>query len=242
MSKINAQTASSGEEAVIMVCKKDYDIVFMDHMMPGMDGVETTKVIRKMGGKYEKLPIIALTANAIAGAREMFLQNKFDGFISKPIDLGELNEVLKEWLPPEKIEQKTAPETEKEIEAAGPAEKENFLTALARIEEIDIGLGMSRIGGMEDIYQITVELFYNNVMPECDTMSVLLDNGDIEAFAINVHAMKSMLSTIGAMGLSEAALALELAAKRGETEYCLTNYPVLLENLLSLHKRLATIF
>jgi signal transduction histidine kinase/CheY-like chemotaxis protein len=101
--KISAKTASSGKEAISMVQKNDFDIVFMDHMMPEMDGVETTGEIKKLGAQYKKLPIIALTA--VQGVTEIFLSNGFNGFISKPIDIQELNEILREWLPPEKIEE-----------------------------------------------------------------------------------------------------------------------------------------
>ncbi|MDR0272291.1 MAG: response regulator [Clostridiales bacterium] len=104
LSKIEAATASSGKEAIEMVKKHDYDIIFMDHMMPEMDGIEATATIRAFGGKYESVPIIALTANAISGAKEMYLANGFNGFISKPINANELSELLNEFLPPEKIE------------------------------------------------------------------------------------------------------------------------------------------
>ena len=100
---IEAHTVGSGRSAVELVKKTDYDIVFMDHMMPEMDGIEATGEIRKLGGKYKKLPIIALTANAVEGAREMFLINGFNGYISKPIDIQELSAVLRDWLPQEKI-------------------------------------------------------------------------------------------------------------------------------------------
>jgi signal transduction histidine kinase/CheY-like chemotaxis protein len=103
---IKTKTSSSGREAVGLVQKNEFDIVFMDHMMPDMDGIEATGKIRELGEKYKTLPIIALTANAVQGVKEMFLSNGFSGFISKPIDIQELNEVLREWLPPDKIEEK----------------------------------------------------------------------------------------------------------------------------------------
>jgi CheY-like chemotaxis protein len=226
-----------------MVQQNDYDIVFMDHMMPDMDGVEATAEIRKLGGKHETLPIIALTANAVYGAKEMFLANGFDGFISKPIDLYELNETLKEWLPADKIKLSTESDSDAESETENTPDPEaSFLDLISDIEEIDKEAGLSHVDGMEDIYQMTLELFSNNLAPECENMSTLLDNGDIQSFAIAIHGTKSMLSTIGAMKLSETALELELAAKRGEMDYCLTNYPVILEKLQALHKRLSAIF
>ena len=92
----------SGEEAIELVKQNDYDIVFMDQMMPEMDGIEATKIIRGLGDKYNALPIVALTANAIVGAREMFLQNGFNDFLTKPIDVSKLNALLLKWIPDSK--------------------------------------------------------------------------------------------------------------------------------------------
>jgi signal transduction histidine kinase/HPt (histidine-containing phosphotransfer) domain-containing protein/ActR/RegA family two-component response regulator len=100
---IDAQTVLSGKEAIEAVQSHDFDLVFMDHMMPEMDGIETTARIRKLGGKYKDLKIIALTANAIKGAMEMFLENDFDGFIPKPIEMPRLTRALRDWLPEGKI-------------------------------------------------------------------------------------------------------------------------------------------
>jgi CheY-like chemotaxis protein len=97
--------AKSGREAIEKIKYNVYDLVFMDHdhMMPGMDGMETTRKVRKLKGKYKKIPIIALTVNTAAGANEMFLASGFNGFISTPIVLQEMDKILKEWLSPEKI-------------------------------------------------------------------------------------------------------------------------------------------
>jgi len=100
---IEAETADSGIKAIELIMQNDYDIIFMDHMMPVMDGVETVREIRKLGGKYKNIIIIALTANAVSGAREMFLENDFNDFISKPIDADELYVITKKYLPLNKI-------------------------------------------------------------------------------------------------------------------------------------------
>ena len=98
-------TAQSGEEAIEMVKQKEYHLIFMDHMMPDMDGVEATHVIRGLEGEYYKnVPIIALTANAISGVKEMFLEEGMDDFIAKPIDFKELSEKIVHWLPFELLE------------------------------------------------------------------------------------------------------------------------------------------
>jgi len=95
-------TAKSGHEAIEKIKYNVYDLVLMDHLMPGMDGMDTTREVRKLKGGYEKLPIVALTINTAVG-KEMFLANGFNGLISKPIVLQEMDKMLKEWLPPEKI-------------------------------------------------------------------------------------------------------------------------------------------
>ena len=91
--------AMSGKEAIEMVQKKDYDIIFMEHMMPEMDGIDTTKNIRALGEQYQKLVIVALTANAVGEAKEMFLEQGLQDFLAKPIEAKELDDVLNRWLP-----------------------------------------------------------------------------------------------------------------------------------------------
>ena len=100
---LQIDTAKSGNEAIEKIKYNAYDLVLMDHMMPGMDGMKTTRKIRRLKGGYKKLPIVALTVNTAADAKEMFLASGFNGFISIPIVLREMDEMLKEWLSPEKI-------------------------------------------------------------------------------------------------------------------------------------------
>jgi len=99
---LQIDTATSGFDAIEKVKNNTYSIVFMDHMMPKMDGVEATREIRKLGEEYSKLPIIAITANAVSGVKEMLLHNGFNGFISKPVDTRELDETLRKWMTQEK--------------------------------------------------------------------------------------------------------------------------------------------
>jgi signal transduction histidine kinase/response regulator RpfG family c-di-GMP phosphodiesterase len=237
--KINAHKAVSGKEAIELVQKNDYDLVFMDHMMPEMDGVEATGIIRKMGDKYKSLPIIVLTANAVQGAREMFLSNGFDGFISKPIDIQELYRILKEWLPAEKIELKNnAAENNEEDEDTS----NDFISKLSEIDEINVETGLRRVSGMENMYRETVELFNRKIVPECDEMNNKMKHGDLSGFSISVHAMKSALSTIGAMSLSDTALRLETASKDNDIEFCVQRFPVFRNKLLKLHEELSAVF
>ena len=97
--EMTVDTCLSGKEAISLVQENDYNLVLMDHMMPGLDGIETTAAIRALGGRFGKLPIVALTANAITGMKEMFLQNGFDDFLSKPIEISKLDELIGRWVP-----------------------------------------------------------------------------------------------------------------------------------------------
>ena len=103
---IVADEASSGKEALRLASENAYDIIFMDHMMPEMDGVETTEHLRAMGGRMADLPVIALTANVISDAVKMFFANGFQGFIPKPISAEKLSACLLEWLPPHLVKRK----------------------------------------------------------------------------------------------------------------------------------------
>jgi signal transduction histidine kinase/CheY-like chemotaxis protein/HPt (histidine-containing phosphotransfer) domain-containing protein len=116
--QINVDTAVSGPEAIELVQRHDYDLVFMDHMMPGMDGVEATRIIRDLGGRFRDLPVIALTANVVSGMREMFLANGFSDCLSKPIEMSRLEEVLWNWIGEAKRE---SPSGGGHYEAAGTA-------------------------------------------------------------------------------------------------------------------------
>jgi CheY-like chemotaxis protein len=100
---VTVDTASSGEEAVEKVKRTEYEIVFMDHMMPGMDGLDATRAIRSMGGRFDQDIIIALTANAVSGVREQFLDAGMNDFLAKPVIVTELQEILQKYLPKEKI-------------------------------------------------------------------------------------------------------------------------------------------
>ena len=236
---IDAKMSLSGIEAVNMIGKKDFDIVFMDHMMPEMDGVEAACEIRKLGGKYKNLPIIALTANAVHGAKEMFLANGFNGFLSKPIDMQELSGVLLEWLPQDKVILKSTTEEETESEDVMPS---SFWDAIDNTGEINTEIGLSRVSDIERMYHDNLKLFCNKLIPECEHLSACLRDKDIDWFSISIHAMKSSLSTIGAMRLSEEAFRLEMVSKSGDLIFCEEHFPDFLEKLLSLHKTLSAIF
>jgi len=209
---LSIDTAVSGFEAVDKIRSKcDYDVIFMDHMMPGMDGIEATKVIRDLG--YTK-PIVALTANALAGHSEMFLKNGFDDFISKPIDTRQLNMTLNKL-----IRDKYPIEV---VEAA--RRQKEMVNNKVNKNSIDSQLAEFFIRDAKKAAKI-LESIYINKCRRADDVSMLI---------INVHAMKSALANVGEKELSEAALKLEQAGRDNDMKLVMEELPSFLNSLYAV--------
>jgi CheY-like chemotaxis protein/anti-sigma regulatory factor (Ser/Thr protein kinase) len=226
--KLNIDLANDGFEALDKVTAgESYDIIFMDHMMPRMDGMETTAKIRETG--YTQ-PIVALTANTVAGQAEIFLANGFDDFISKPIDIRQLNTVLKKYIrdrqPADYIPAKEQPMH------PPPYEK------LKDIELLDVNAALEAMNGMFDVYMGTLKLTMRLLPGRMDTMDRFLAEEDIGGFKIEVHGIKSVLKNIGAAPLSEQAAALEKAAMDNDQDFCREHYPAFRAALVILADRL----
>lgn len=207
--KMRMETASSGYEAIEMVKKKDYDIIFMDHMMPEMDGVETTKKIRQLqGDKYQTVPIVALTANAVSGVKEMFLEEGLNDFVAKPIEMKEIVKVLKKWLPKKDNMQKEQHGILKEQEEVTSVSKKD----MPNLREIDTEAAIRYCGSKQMFWRL-IEVFYRTIDNKADTIEAYEECGDIKNYIIEVHALKSAAKLIGATELSDLAAKLEQAGK-----------------------------
>jgi CheY-like chemotaxis protein/HPt (histidine-containing phosphotransfer) domain-containing protein len=245
---ISAETATSGRQAIEMIQNNHYDIVFMDHMMPEIDGVETTKILRAAG---IDLPIIALTANAITGVKEEFLSNGMNDLLTKPINKALLNQVLEHWLPAEKIIKAAYNEfmTEEalvadENETLGDLKKspKNFWRKIEQIPGLSVQIGLERISGQRDVYEKSLELTIKEI-EKCDkSLNNFLTINDLRNFSIAVHGMKATLANIGAMELSAQAYKLEAAANQVDTSFCVLNLPSFLEGLRNLNSSLVEAF
>ena len=225
-------TADSAKAAISLLRSKDFHIVFMDHMMPEIDGVEATQIIRSMEGDYYKtLPIIALTANAVNGARETFLEAGMNDFIAKPIELSTLDRVLRTWLPKELIKAPTENELhvdDKRKSAPKPEEK---------TELFEPETGIFYTGGDEEAYLEILEIYVNKAQAKREYIGQLFDEKSWKNYVIEVHALKSTSLTIGSKPLSELAKELELAGKSG-------NYRLIEEKhagLMELYEKVAKI-
>jgi len=226
--KMRIDLCLSGAAAIEAVKENNYDLVFMDHMMPEMDGIEATKLIREMAKEnphYAELPIIALTANAVSGTKEMFLSNGFNDFLSKPIDTVKLNAILAKWLSKEKQE-KLSDETK-----ITNTDVTNSEAAKIEIDGIDINKGISMTGGTLKSYLQTLAVFHKDGIQKIEEIRKSLEDGDYHLYTTYVHALKSALANIGASGLSESAKALELAGKQKNVTFISSNNAQFLMNL-----------
>ena len=206
-------TANSGKAAIDILHSKDIDLVFMDHMMPEMDGVEATGLIREMGGEYyKKLPIVALTANAVSGAREMFKEAGFDDFIAKPIEPAVLDRVLKKWLPKDKIEESVVNGNSRQYGDKTTQQKAEE----SKTKHIQVEQGIINAGCGEDGYYEIIEMFVSGSEESISRINSFMEAEDWKNYIIKVHGLKSTALTIGAVQLSEYAKKLELAGKAGD--------------------------
>jgi CheY-like chemotaxis protein len=207
----------SGFEAIDKIRDgSTYDIIFMDHMMPRMDGIETTKIIREHGYKR---PIVALTANAIAGQAAMFIENGFDDFISKPIDIRQLNitlnKLIRDKYPPEVVE---AARKEKAMLSSRGGQKKVLEPELA---EVFVRDAKRTVMEMEAIY-----------LNKCSS------EDNLSTFIIDIHAMKSALANIGETELSSDAAKLEQAGREKNVRLVLSELPPFMEGLHHIIERL----
>jgi signal transduction histidine kinase/CheY-like chemotaxis protein len=218
--ELSIETANSGFETIDKVKGGGvYDIIFMDHMMPKMDGIEATKILREMGYKGT---VIALTANAIVGQAEMFLKNGFDGFISKPIDIRQLNVTLINH-----IRNKQSPET---LEAA-QKKKSKFDKKQTSLDEVQQINPESAVIFTRDAKK-TIHELDNILQKNFNTES------DIQLYIINVHAMKSALANIGETELSDSASKLEEAGREKDLNLMTTETKNFLEALQSVIEKI----
>ncbi|MBR4947324.1 MAG: response regulator [Clostridiales bacterium] len=225
-------TATSGQESIDICREKVFDIIFMDHMMGGMDGVEAMKRIRTdVSGLNGSIPIVALTANAMSSAKQMFLSEGFDGFVSKPVEIEELERVLKQVLPKSAItyEEKYAdinieeePEAE-EVKAEPAVSDEDVFAKLKKIG-IDTDAGIKYCVGDQEFYKSLLIQFANESSEKIPSLKKFFHEHDWHNYEIIVHALKSTSKMIGIMDLSEEAKALEMAAKEQKEEFITDNH------------------
>ncbi|MCL2441057.1 MAG: response regulator [Treponema sp.] len=216
--KLQTETAMSGFEAIKKIKDgKVYDVIFMDHMMPEMDGIETVKHLRELGYKE---PIVVLTANAVTGQEDMFLKNGFDDFISKPIDMRQLNSILN-----------------KLIRDKQPAD----VVEAARRQNENTNENLS---GQPEFDSLLLDSFIRDAGKAIDWLgeqlkNITIENEDIlRKFTVIVHGMKSSLWNVGEKKLGETAQKLEISGREKNIDHIKTVTPEFLNELRILLERL----
>jgi CheY-like chemotaxis protein len=201
----HVELANSGQRAIELIgAKNEYDLIFMDHMMPIMDGIEAVRIIRSMDSEYAKnVPIVALTANKIPEGEKIFLENGFSDFMSKPIDVYELDNCLKKWI------KKDGKKAWKDVEKC-----------------INYEDGIAQFGSEEKFKKIL--LSFKKHVP---TLLKELEENSGNEYLISIHALKGCARTVFMNEIGARAQELEIAAKKGDWEFVKEKNPVLIEDV-----------
>ncbi len=207
---VQIDTAASGDEGLTLTHDRKYDIIFLDHMMPEKDGIETLHELRAQTDNPNlKTPTICLTANAISGAREQYLAAGFDDYLTKPIDADRLEEMLMQYLPKEKLHEPKDGSTD--AEPPSPS----LPDWLRGIDGLDTEQGLSHCGS-EETYLETLTIYARSAPDSADEIESLWGANDLANTTVKVHAIKSLSRAIGAEGIGALAEKLEFAGKAGD--------------------------
>ena len=220
-------TCLRGAVAIDLVKHNEYDIIFMDHMMPEMDGIEATAIIRdwekdKAPANAARIPIVALTANAVFGIREMFIEKDFDDFLAKPVDVSALDDILNKWISKNKREQ------------GAVIKKPEKNVRTSHIDGIDIQKGIRMTGGTEAGYLSVLSVYRKDAGERLKKFQRMINKNDLSSFTTSVHAIKSASASIGAADVSAMAAKLEQAGKAQDSAFISENLEDFTEKLSKL--------
>ena len=221
--KMQIDTAESGQEAIDLTLQNHYDLILMDHMMPGMDGIAATRAIRELADTtgdsyYKKVPILALTANALSGMREKFLQEGMQDYISKPVEEKTLVDAVTKWLPQEKlIPKKKGWDKEKKSGEEKTDETDAKNDWNIEIPGMDIESAKAYLLNKE-MYVETLRIFFDSIPQNLEKIEKYCRECDEKNYTITVHGLKSSAKIIGARELSEEAERLENLSHAGKVE------------------------
>lgn len=241
-SKIQIDQAESGKKCLELTEKKTYDMIFLDHMMPQMDGIETLERMRQADPDgVKKIPVIALTANAVSGARELYLDAGFTEFLSKPVMPDRLERVLADYLPQDKVRIQTFDESRKAAENTADAEKIEE-EELPVVDGIDWNFAGIHFPDQKMLLH-TLKDFYKMIMYEAEKLENfyehITEDGQLEEFQIQVHGMKSAAALVGIIPLAGCAKMLEDAARNKDLERICQMTPPFLEEWRDFRQRLS---
>lgn len=237
--RLQIDVASSGEECLELIKRKTYHLICLDHMMPVMDGVQTLHAIRAMEGNPSKdIPVIALTANAVAGAREFYINEGFQDYLTKPIDADKFENMLIEYLPDNVVylteDQDMGREYEKEDAEMALSIKESQLYMMG----FNIRNGLKYMNGDKALYGKVLHDFHTILKEKEEALQDFLKKGDMPGYAIIVHSLKGNARNVGADDLADEAFTLEKMSKAGQLEDVEVRSPILFSMMRNMRDSL----
>ena len=236
--RLQIDVASSGEECLELIKRKTYHLICMDHMMPVMDGVQTLHAIRALEGNPSRdIPVIALTANAVAGARELYLKEGFQDYLTKPIDADKFENMLIEYLPDNVVYLTNNREVSDEYE---PQNAEEFDIRESQLYLMGFNLrnGLRYMGGDKTLYGKVLHDFHSILQEKETALNDFLQKGDMPGYTIIVHSLKGNARSVGADDLADEAFELEKMAKAGQLEDVTVRSPILFSMMKNMRNSL----
>ena len=228
--RLQIDVASSGEECLELIKRKTYHLICMDHMMPVMDGVQTLHAIRELEGNPSRdIPVIALTANAVAGARELYLQEGFQDYLTKPIDADKFENMLIEYLPSNVVYLTNSRNISNEYEQTQEEGDGEFDIRESQLYLMGFNLrnGLRYMGGDKALYGKVLRDFHSILQEKETALKDFLQKGDMPGYTIIVHSLKGNARNVGADDLADEAFELEKMAKAGQLEDVTVRSPIL---------------
>ena len=239
-----AKMAESGQEAIDLVAHHlvTFDIIFMDHMMPYMDGAEATQKIRQLDSAYaKKVPIVALTANAIKGVDKQLISIGMNDYIAKPIKVDQLSAILKKWLPDSKIfPAGTSMEAVERAENSIPWDRLSHEEFLEKLEGIDTDTGIKNCAGNVDGYIELLKTYAGSNL--VNLLNEFYEQEDLENYGVTAHSIKGASQSIGALDVADMAYGMERAAKRGDITFIWDHHEEMTEMYTQILNMLKKIF
>ncbi|MBP5532694.1 MAG: response regulator, partial [Lachnospiraceae bacterium] len=229
---ITPEVCTSGEETIRLMREKKYDLVLLDHMMPKMDGIETLEILKKESLIDERTVVIALTANAVVGAKEQYLNAGFNDYLSKPIEIKELEKMLRKYLPENPKE-----ESQSTSAAEIPVMSDDPLEALSKLG-LHTSEGISYCGGEEGFYFEILGDYAKAAGDNAEKLNRLKAEDNLGDYRILIHSVKSASKTIGARELYKDAYELEKASDSGDKAYVINNHDRFVEKYLRMAENL----
>lgn len=236
--RLQIDVAASGEECLELIKRKTYHLICMDHMMPVMDGVQTLHAIRALEGNPSRdIPVIALTANAVAGARELYLKEGFQDYLTKPIDADKFENMLIEYLPDNVVYLTNNREVSDEFETQN-AEEFDIRESQLYLMGFNLRNGLRYMGGDKSLYGKVLHDFHSILQEKETALKDFLQKGDMPGYTIIVHSLKGNARSVGADDLADEAFELEKMAKAGQLEDVTVRSPILFSMMKNMRNSL----